>query len=85
MTKRDKSPLADILANPKLKQQFKELVLERVSTIPDTMRVAIGADDLSPHDMAEHVKSEDEIGTQIMETELQYLRDVASGAIYAGE
>lgn len=77
--------VTDIIADPELRRQFKQLVLERISTMPETLRVAVGASQLAPHDMAEHVRSEDEIGRQVMEIELEFLRDLATGAVYGSE
>lgn len=77
--------IEQIIADPELKEELKKIVLERVSVMPDTLRVAIGSSDLTKEDMIHHVNDEDEVGHQVMELELEYLRALGSGAVYGGE
>jgi hypothetical protein len=72
-----------IIADDELAQQFKALVLERISVMPDTMRIVVGTTEVTKKDIIDHVESEDEVGKQMMEMELEYLRDLVSGAIYS--
>lgn len=67
------------------KQQLKEIVLARINVMPDTLNIAIGGTNVSKHELAAHVEQEDNVGKQMMEMELEFLRDMASGAIYANE
>jgi hypothetical protein len=66
-----------------LKEQLKQLVLERIGVMPNTLSIAVGSEALNKQDMLRHVQDEDETGKQIIEMELSFLRDLASGAIYA--
>ncbi len=75
----------ELISDPELKEQFKNLVLERVKVMPDTLCVAVGSVDLTKKELAQHVQEEDDIGRQIMDMELEFLRDMASGAVYAHE
>ena len=75
----------EIRSDPELNEQLKRLVLQRVSVIPDTLQMAVGELELTKEDVAKHVRAEDDIGQQIMEMELNFLRAVASGAVYARE
>lgn len=77
--------IEQIVADPELKVELKKLVLERVSAMPDTLRVAVGSSNLTKEDMLAHVNSEDEVGKQVMELELEFLRALGSGAVYGGE
>ena len=77
--------IEEIIADPELKEQLKKLVLERVNVMPDTMRMAIGSTELTKEDIMRHVREEDETGKQVMEIELGFLRDLASGAVYEEE
>ena len=65
------------------KKQLKQLVLERINVMPDTLRIAVGSMELTKKDVAQHVRDEDEIGQQMMNMELEFLQDLASGAVYA--
>lgn len=73
------------LVQSELKDELKEIVLARIGTMPDTISIAIGSDQLGRKELVQHVQKEDEIGKQIMDMELEYLRDLASGAIYKHE
>lgn len=75
----------EISQDADLKEQLKKLVLERVGAMPDSMNLAVGAAELSKSDLLEHIRQEDEIGRQFMEMDLEFLRDLASGAVYAGK
>lgn len=77
--------ILNILADPDIGEQFKKLVLERINVMPDTIQIAIGSDQLTKESVMEHVREEDEIGRQVMEIELGFLRDLASGAVYANQ
>ena len=77
--------IESIISDPELREQLKALVLGRISVMPDTLRIAIGSDELGKEDIARHVEEGDEIGTQMMEMELGFLQDLASGAVYAND
>lgn len=82
MRDNQRSQIEEIISDPELKQQFKKLILERVSVMPDTLRMAVGSMELTRGDITQHIQDEDEIGKQVMEMELEFLRDLASGAVY---
>ena len=66
------------------REQLKRLVLERINTMPDTLRVAVGSLELTKKEVAQHVRDEDEVGRQMIDMELEFLQSLGSGAIYAG-
>jgi hypothetical protein len=74
--------LEAITSDAELGPQLKELVLERISVMPSTMRIVIGTTEVAKEDIIKHVKDEDDTGKQMMEMELDYLRDQVSGVIY---
>ncbi|MBI2552416.1 hypothetical protein HYW17_03915 [Candidatus Uhrbacteria bacterium] len=84
MTDKSRS-IDDIIVDPELKGQFKQLVLERVGVMPDTLQIAVGAANFTKQELTQHVRQEDEIGKQVMEMELEFLQDLASGAVYGNE
>lgn len=77
--------LDEIISDPELRERLKALVLERINVMPDTLRVAVGSQEITKEDIIRHVQEGDEIGKQMMELELNFLRDLASGAVYGGE
>ncbi|HEY4527160.1 MAG TPA: hypothetical protein VJK53_04950 [Candidatus Paceibacterota bacterium] len=74
----------EIILDDETKERLKRLVLERINVMPDTLRIAVGSLELTKQEVAAHVREEDEIGTQMIAMELEFLRDLASGAVYAG-
>lgn len=75
----------EIIANPKLREQLKSIVLERTNAMPDTLRMAIGSEEFEKKDLIEHIKNEDDIGKQMMTMELEFLRALTSGSVYTHE
>ena len=74
----------DIFLDDETKEQLKRLVLERINVMPETLRIAVGSLELTKQEVAKHVREDDEIGKQMISMELEFLRDLASGAVYAG-
>ena len=74
-----------IIADPELKSQLKELVLERINALPDSLHLAVGSSDFNKTDLMENIREESAVGKQVMEMELEFLRDLASGAVYGHE
>lgn len=66
-------------------EQLKQIVLARMMVMPDTVRLSIGSNNLNKDEALDHIHKEDEIGKQLMSIELDFLRDLASGAIYGNE
>lgn len=66
-------------------KKLKEIVLARLSVMPEDVNVSIGDKNLDRDELVAHVQSEDEIGRQMMEMDLEFLQDLASGAIYGHE
>lgn len=85
MNNKIQNSIEDIILDPELNEQLKKLVLERVGIMPDTLRMSVGSDELTKIDVLRHVQDGDDIGNQIMEMELGFLRDLASGAVYSYE
>lgn len=75
----------ELIDNLELQEQLKALVLERINVMPDSMRIAIGSTEVTKKDIIDHVAEGDEIGKQMIAMELEFLRALASGAIYANQ
>lgn len=63
-------------------EKVKELVLARIKTMPSNMELSIGENYFSKDELIFHVKNEDNIGEQIMEIQLEFLQDLATGNVY---
>ena len=71
-----------LILSDEVRADLKNLVLARIKTASEDLGVAIGSTELSKQEMLEKVTKEDKMGQEIMNIHLEYLRDMASGAIY---
>ena len=65
-----------------IQEDIKNLVLARIIASSDDLRIAIGSMEYTKKEMIENVKEGIEVGKEIMEIQMEYLRDMAKGAIY---
>ncbi|MCR4324092.1 MAG: hypothetical protein NUV69_00185 [Candidatus Curtissbacteria bacterium] len=70
------------IVDPQLQEDIKKLVLARIQAASDDLRIAIGSTEYTKKEMIERVEAEDEIGKEIIDIQMEYLRDTAEGAIY---
>ena len=64
-------------------QEIKQLVIERLKTLPEDTGMSIGSKgDFSRDDLILHVEQGDEIGKKIIEVELNFLRGLKEGILY---
>ena len=61
-------------------EEIRNLVVERLKSISDESSLMIGGDlKLTRDEMIESVKNNDEMGRKIIDMQMTYLRDLASG------
>ena len=62
-------------------EEIKKLVLLRLETMPETIRISIGLEgkELAREDLIDHVKKEDQLGKMIIEMQLRYLKSMKTG------
>jgi len=65
-----------------LQEDIKKLVLARIMAASDDLRVAIGSTEYTKREMLENVKAGNNVGKEIMDIQMEYLRDMAEGVIY---
>jgi len=64
-------------------QEIKQLVVERLKTLPDNVGLSIGAQgEFNRDELISHVQNGDEIGQKIIEVELNFLRGLKEGILY---
>ena len=68
-----------------LKEQLKEITIARIRTVSKDAHISLGSEDYSSEELIKHLEKNDEIGDELIEMNWQYLRDLASGAIYDNE
>ena len=65
-----------------LQEDIRTLTLERIKASSRDLRVSIGAKDYTKKELLENVRRNSEVGQEVMEAQIGYLRDMAKGKIY---
>ena len=65
--------------------ELKKIVLARIQVMPNDLNISVGGQEIAKKDLITHIENSDDIGEHLMLTELGFLQDLASGAIYANE
>lgn len=67
-------------------EDIKELVVERLKTLPSDIKISIGSDgSFTKNELISHIEDEDEIGEKIIEIQLKYLQMIKTGALLRDE
>ncbi len=65
------------------KQEIKQLVMERLKTLPEDTGLSIGSmGGFDKQELISHVLQGDEIGQKIIQVELNFLRGLKQGILY---
>jgi len=63
---------------------IKKIVIARLGVLPSNIKISIGSEgDFSKEELIEHVENGDDIGDKMIAVELEYLRDLKEGILYA--
>lgn len=65
-----------------LQEEIRKLTMERIKVSSGDLRVSIGAEDYTKTELLESVEKGDAVGQEVMEAQIEYLRDMAEGKIY---
>ncbi len=68
--------------NQELQEQLKELAEARIAVMPSTMRLSVGSSEYTKEELIKHVRAGDEVGQEIVEAQLDFLKALASGVVY---
>lgn len=68
--------------DPEILEELKKLTKARVMAMSKNVRISIGSVNFSQEEILEHVQNEDAIGQEVMELQLDFLKDLASGSLY---
>lgn len=68
--------------NAKTQDAIRELVLARVRATPRDVRISVGSNEYTRDELIENIERGSEVGHEVEEIQIEYLRDLASGAIY---
>ncbi|MBS3155101.1 hypothetical protein J4404_01235 [Candidatus Woesearchaeota archaeon] len=63
--------------NNKINKEIKELVIVRLESMPDTIKISFGSgEELTKKQLIEHVKEEDIFGKLIINMQVKYLESL---------
>lgn len=68
-----------------MSDELKELVVERLKAIPSNLQISVGGNEYTKTEILDHVQNGDEVGRQMAEIQLQFLKDLTSGKIFLDE
>lgn len=68
--------------DPKLLEEMKKIVVERIRTSSDDLVITIGDKEYDKKQTLKSIEKGDEIGLEIIDTQMEFLRDMASGRFY---
>jgi hypothetical protein len=68
-----------------IKNDIKRLVIERIKATSDELEISIGSTRYTKEQILDSVEKEDEIGKEIIDIQIEYLRDMAQGALYRNQ
>lgn len=69
----------------KTQEDMRRLVIERIKTASADLGVSIGATEYTQDELVKSVETGNELGQKIIAIQMEYLRDMAEGAIYKDE
>ena len=71
--------------NKETKKDMRDLVLARIKATSRDFRLSIGSTFYTKNELLKSVEAEDNVGKEIIKIQMEYLQDMASGAIYKDE
>ncbi|MFH1601699.1 MAG: hypothetical protein ABIB61_01955 [Candidatus Shapirobacteria bacterium] len=71
--------------NKRVEEEVRELIIERIKAASGDLGISIGSDEYTKEEILESVEEGSEIGQEIMDAQMEYLRDMAEGKIYKDE
>jgi len=67
-------------------EYLKELVIARIEATSGNFKLMIGGrEEMTKEDLIKNVREGSQVGKEIIEAQLEFLKDMASGKIYANE
>lgn len=68
-----------------IEEDIRKLVIERIKASSGDLGISIGSKTYSKGKLIKSVKLGDELGQEIINAQMKYLKDLAAGKIYQGE
>lgn len=70
---------------PDLREQLKQITIARIRTISSDTKISLGSEDYTAEELVNHVEENDQVGGEMVQMNWQYLKDLATGALYDNE
>ena len=77
----DKLDLRDI--EPELLEEMKKIAFARVKAASDDLVISIGSKEYAKEEILQSISDGGEIGLEVINMQIEFLRDMASGEFYA--
>ncbi|MEK7597160.1 MAG: hypothetical protein AAB441_00770 [Patescibacteria group bacterium] len=61
---------------------MKKIAIARINTFSDDLGIIIGNKKYTKKEILESIENGDDTGQEVIDSQIEYLRDMASGAIY---
>lgn len=73
-----------IKSDLEIEEELKKLVVARIKAASGNLRVSVGkmSQSLGKEELIKNVEAGSEIGQEVMRAQLEYLKDLAQGALY---
>ncbi len=69
--------------NTEIEKEIRQLVIERIRTMPDNINISIGGDsDYTKEQIMKSVEIGDDAGQQFIRMQMDFLRAVTEGKVY---
>lgn len=70
------------LENQELDEYIKELVIARINAISKDLEISFGEKEYTKEEIVASIRANNELGREVIELQLKFLRDIAGGKIY---
>ena len=71
--------------NNDLQKYIKELVVARINALSDELEISVGGENITKEEILKSVAEGNELGQEVIEMQLKFLRDMAEGKLYQYE
>lgn len=65
-----------------IQEDIKKLVIARIKASSDDLSISIGSTEYTKEEMLKSIEKGDKLGQEIIEIQMEYLWDMAEGAVY---
>ena len=70
------------VVDKELQEDIRKLVIARIKAASDDLSISIGSTEYTKEEILKSIEKGGELGQEIIEIQMEYLRDMATGRIY---